>query len=310
MTQQKLIIDTDPGVDDAMAILYACLDPRIDLVGLTSIFGNVTIDTATRNALRLVEMAKVQIPVARGAERPLVQPLKPPATHVHGEEGFGDVPAVQPTARAIAEPAHEFICRMVNDHPGEITLCPIGPLTNIALALDHEPSIADKVKGITVMGGSLDEGGNITEFAEANIWQDPHAADKVFAASWPVTMIGLDVTHKIVCTQDDFAGCARAARELGGFLNEAVKFYIDFHRAGERNPVDGCHMHDPSAIISVVEPQLFAIDEIPLRVMLNGEKLGETVRNTGNERSPIQVATKVDVNRVRDQFLTVISSGF
>ncbi|MEM7291123.1 MAG: nucleoside hydrolase [Pseudomonadota bacterium] len=309
MKQHKLIIDTDPGVDDAMAILYAILDPEINLVGLTSIFGNVTIDVATRNTLRLVEMAGVSVPVARGADRPLIQPLKQPATEVHGEEGFGDVPAEQPLQSPIGEPAHEFICRMIHENPGEIILCPVGPLTNIALALDHDPTIAQKVKSITVMGGSVEEGGNVTEFAEANIWQDPHAADKVFAAPWPVTLIGLDVTHQIVCTQEDFAGIAEISPKLGGFLDQAVRFYINFHQKDKRNPVDGCHMHDPSAVISIVDPGLFSIDEKPLCVILEGEKLGQTIPDESGTRQPVKVAMQVDGNGVRDRFSMVIGSG-
>ena len=170
MTQKtKVIIDTDPGVDDAMAIVYACLDPRIELLGLTSIFGNVTTEIATRNALTLLELAKHEAPVAGGASKPIAQPLQEPAGEVHGREGFGDVTPMQPTRDAVSESAHEFICRMVNEHPGEIVLCPVGPLTNIALALEYDPSIVSKVKCVTVMGGSLDEGGNVTSFAEANI---------------------------------------------------------------------------------------------------------------------------------------------
>ncbi|MEO0922813.1 MAG: nucleoside hydrolase [Pseudomonadota bacterium] len=307
---QKIIIDTDPGIDDAMAILYAFLDPEIDLIGLTSIFGNVTIDTATRNALRLVEMAKSDIPVARGAEKPLVQPLKLPATYVHGESGFGDVPAATPSLKAVSEPAHEFICRMAHAYPGEIILCPIGPLTNIALALDHDPSVAEKIKSVTVMGSSLHEGGNVTPYAEANIWQDPHAADAVLSASWPVTLIGLDVTHRIVCDEDDFNELAQKAPTLGGFLQEAVQFYMDFHRRDERNPVDGCHMHDPSAVLSVIHRDLFSFDETPVRVILDGERLGETVADSDIARAPVTFASKIDSEGVKRRFMDTISCGF
>ncbi|MEO0328380.1 MAG: nucleoside hydrolase [Pseudomonadota bacterium] len=309
MNQQKVIIDTDPGVDDAMAIIYAILEPAIKLVGLTSIYGNVTIEIATRNTLRLAEMADYEIPVAAGAAKPLVQELKPPSTYVHGAEGFGDIPAVAPKQQPVDEPAHEFICRMANTYPGELVLCPVGPLTNLALALDHDLSIVDKVKSVTVMGGSLEEGGNVTEFAEANIWQDPHAAERVFSADWPITMIGLDVTHKIVCIQEEFSKLASAAPKFGGFLNEAVPFYMDFHRKDKRNPVDGCHMHDPTAVISIVNPGFFTIDVTPVSVILKGEELGQTVRDTNKASPLVRVAMQVDAEAVRDKFMQIIASG-
>jgi len=205
-----------------MAVLFACLCPDIELVGLTSIFGNVTTDIATRNAKALVEMARLDVPVARGADAPVQQAARPVAWEVHGREGFGDVAPIMPAGQHVVETAAEFICRAVSENPGEIVLCPVGPLTNLARALELDPSIAGKVKSVTVMGGSLDAGGNVTPSSEANIWQDPHAADVVFAAGWDVTMVGLDVTHQVKCTPQHFAGLVRPAPVLGGFLNQAV----------------------------------------------------------------------------------------
>ena len=308
MTREKIIIDTDPGVDDAMAILYACLDPKIELMGLTSIFGNVTTDIATRNALVLAEMAGKDVPVARGADKPIEQDAKPVAWEVHGHEGFGDVPPISPSSSPVSETAVEFICRMVSENPGEIVLCPVGPLTNIALALKKDPGIVDKVKSITVMGGSLDEGGNVTSFAEANIWQDPHAAEAVFAADWEVTMVGLDVTHQVVCTPEDFASLAKQAPKLGGFLNDAAQFYFQFHR--KENGIYGCHMHDPTAVISIVRPDLFSIDETPLGVILSGEQVGQTVRLEEKRRPLVKACMGIDSDAIKKLFLETIKSGF
>ncbi|MEL7430625.1 MAG: nucleoside hydrolase [Pseudomonadota bacterium] len=304
MTREKIIIDTDPGVDDAMAILYAFCQSEIDLVGLTTIFGNVTTDVATRNALALVEMCGKEIPVARGADKPIGGPSKEVAWEVHGHDGFGDVPAMSPKSGPVDMPAHEFLCEMVNRFPGEITLCPVGPLTNLALALEHDPAIVSKVKGVTVMGGSLDEGGNVTPHAEANIWQDPEAADKVFAASWPVTMIGLDVTHRVVCTPADFATLAEKSPKLGGFLNDAAQFYFEFHRRVDG--LEGCHMHDPTAVISIIRPQWFSIDPTPLGVILDGEKVGTTIRHSGNSRPAVNVALGIQSEEVKSHFLASI----
>lgn len=308
MRQHKVIIDTDPGVDDAMAILYACLDPSIELLGLTTIFGNVTTDIATRNSLALLELAGQDLPVARGAEKPIVQEAKPVAWEVHGKEGFGDVPPMLPGSKPVDESAAEFICRLVNENPGEITLCPVGPLTNIALALELDPGIANKVKSVTVMGGSMDEGGNVTSHAEANIWQDPHAADMVFAAGWEVIMVGLDVTHQVICTPKDFASMVEPAPKLGGFLNDAAQFYFQFHR--DENGFDGCHMHDPTAVISIVRPDLFSIDETPVSVILEGDEIGRTIRANKTERSAVKVCFGIEVEAVRNLFLETVKNGY
>lgn len=304
MNREKIIIDTDPGVDDAMAILYAVCQPEIDLVGLTTIFGNVTTDVATRNALALMEMCGLDIPVARGADKPVKTAPKEVAWEVHGHEGFGDVPPMSPKTKPLDMPAHEFLCDRVNRSPGEITLCPVGPLTNLALALDHDPSIVEKVKGVTVMGGSLDEGGNVTPHAEANIWQDPEAAQKVFAAPWPVTLIGLDVTHRVVCSPSDFATLAKKSPKLGGFLNEAAQFYFQFHR--KVDGLEGCHMHDPTAVISIIRPDWFSIDASPLDVILQGEKVGATIRSKDGSLPPVKVAMGIQSETVKNHFLETI----
>ena len=145
-----------------MAIFYAAAAPDIELLGLTTVFGNVTTAIATRNALRLLEAAGLDLPVAHGAEAPLVLPPFTPSTQVHGNEGFGDIPAAMPTGQPIEEDAADFLCRMAREHKGELVLCPIGPLTNIALALQRDPEFAKNVARIVIMGGSLNEGGNIT----------------------------------------------------------------------------------------------------------------------------------------------------
>ena len=214
---RKLIIDTDPGIDDAMAIVFACLHGEIDVIGLTTVFGNVSTEIATRNACALVELVDADVPVARGSDVPLVQPLRPSAWQIHGREGFGDVRLPDPARKTLVhDTAAEFICRKVHESPGEIDICAVGPLTNLALALRADPSITEVVKSVVVMGGSLDSGGNATRVAEANIWQDPHAANVVFSAPWDVTIVGLDVTHEVVCSPEDFSTLANKAPMLGG----------------------------------------------------------------------------------------------
>lgn len=301
----RLIIDTDPGVDDAMAILYAAAHPGLELIGLTSVFGNVPVTTATRNALWLAELAGLDIPVAEGAATPLVQPLRPHPDFVHGIEGFGHLPPVRPKGRPDPRPAAQFLCETVAAHPGEVTLCAIGPLTNLAAALDLDPEITRHVRRVVVMGGALEVPGNVNEHAEANIWNDPHAAARVFAADWPVTLVGLDITEVVNCGPADFATAASEAPAIGGFLNDAVQFYFDFHR--QRHDLDGCHMHDPTAVISITDPGLFEYREAPVQVTLEGEAAGRT--RFGDDGPAVQVAMRAEAPSVLAQFLGIIGGA-
>jgi inosine-uridine nucleoside N-ribohydrolase len=303
----KILIDTDPGIDDAMAIFYAALHPDIEIVGMTSIFGNVTTNIAVRNAIVLAEKVGQPIPVAKGADKPLVMEPNDVSDYVHGVEGFGTMAAQPIKSKPLNEPAHEFICRMINENPGEIILCPIGPLTNIALALEHDPTIVTKAKAVYIMGGGLNKG-NVTEFAEANIWNDPHAADAVFEANWIVTMVGLDVTTRVQCVPTDFVKLAASAPEIGGFLNEAVQFYMDFYAThyGKR----GCDMHDPTAIIAITDPQYFTIENHALEVIVDGARVGQTLRSTDPSRPKHKVPMVVDAQGVKQRFLSIIETGF
>ena len=301
---KKILIDTDPGIDDAMAIQMAFAHPALEVVGLTSIFGNVHVEVATRNALRLVELACADCPVATGTDVPLVQPLNPPGYYVHGPAGFGDIPAEEPKGRPDPRDAAHFIVDMVNAHPGELWLCPIGPLTNLALALRLEPGIADKVAGVVVMGGAVERPGNVTPFAEANIWHDPHAAAEVLTAGWPVTLVGLDVTEKCTANAAHFSALAEASPIIGGFLDRAVQFYFDWHKQKEIVP-DGCYLHDPTAVLAVAEPGLMEVREVPVRVVTEGEEIGRTIADTSVGTRPVKVCVGVDHLGVRERFLGV-----
>ena len=305
---KKILIDTDPGIDDAMAIQMAFAHPDLEVVGLTTIFGNVHVEVATRNALRLVEMAGIDCPVAEGAEKPLAMPLKPPAYFVHGGEGFGDVPKSRPKGQPDMRTAARFIVNTINEHPGEIELCPVGPLTNIALALRLDPSITEKVAHVTIMGGAVEKRGNVTRWAEANIWNDPHAAAEVLAADWPMTLIGLDVTEQSTCTPADFEALAAASPDIGGFLNDAVQFYFDWHKTKEEMP-DGCYLHDPSAVLAVADPSLFGGPQCPVRVETEGPKFGRTVMDAQASSRAVRACTEVDHAAVRERFLSITATA-
>ncbi|MGB7318305.1 MAG: nucleoside hydrolase [Planktotalea sp.] len=301
----KLIIDTDPGIDDAMAIFYAAAAADIDLLGLTTIFGNVTVSQATRNALRLLEWAGLHdVPVAQGAAKPRALPPFAPSHNVHGSEGFGDMPAETPKGKAIAESAAEFLTRMAREHRGELVLCPIGPLTNIADALDLDPEFATNVARIVLMGGSLEEGGNITPHAEANIYHDPHAAERVFASGARIEMVGLDVTHRILCTAQDFNTMEAAAPRLGGMINKMSRFYLHFYTTVGKH--DGCSLHDPAAVIACTHPELFTPRAVPITVACEGETSGATLIATdGRATSQVFVATRADA--VKQQYMDVMA---
>jgi len=300
-----IIIDTDPGIDDAMAILYALADPAVDLIGLTTIFGNVPEATATRNTLALLELAGADIPVAAGAAMPLVQTPHPHPDFVHGVEGFGDALLDPPMRRPDARPAYQFIIDAVTDRPGEITLVPVGPLTNLALALQAAPEIAQQVARVVIMGGAVRHKGNVNAYAEANIWQDPHAAAAVFAAEWPMTLVGLDVTERVICTAADLAPMMETSPRCGAFLTKAAEFYFGFHR--ETEGIDGCHLHDPSAIIAALDPAPFEQISAPLSVTLEGAEAGMTREATRGP--PIDLCLGVDAERVLGRFRRQLASG-
>ncbi len=274
--KKKIIIDTDPGIDDALAILFAIHHPGIELLGLTSVFGNVSVELATENALRLVELAGVDIPVCKGAAAPLLNKPKPYPDFVHGKNGFGGIELPVPLRQEQTVTAAQFIADKVREAPDEVYLVPIGPLSNIALAIELAPDIVDKVAGVVLMGGAAFVPGNVNPAAEANIWNDPHAAEIVFAAGWPVTMVGLDVTQKTTLDQDFFDNVQAASPKQGGFLNQIHQFYLDFYFSrygGERT----CAAHDALAVVAVVEERMLTLQSGAIAVSCEGIATGQTL---------------------------------
>lgn len=271
---RKLIIDTDPGIDDAMAILFALHAPELEVVGLTTIFGNVYTETATANALRLVELAgKAHVPVAQGAARPLYVALEGVADFVHGANGLGDIMYDLPAGQADGRTAAQFIVETVMASPGEVTLVPIGPLTNVALALALEPRIVQQVAEVIVMGGAATVNGNVNPAAEANFWNDPHAADRVFTAGWPITMVGLDVTERVVMDEAYFQSLRTS--HMGAYIYEISRFYLDFY--ARFHGMRACHTHDPSAIAYAIDPTLFTARVGAVRVVAEGLARGQSI---------------------------------
>jgi purine nucleosidase len=227
----RMILDVDTGIDDAMAILYALRRPGIRLEALTTTFGNTDIDTATKNTLRILELAgRDEIPVARGPGRSLLKPFVKGADHVHGANGLGDVALPEPTGRAVAESAPDLIIRMARENPGEITLCPVGPVTNVALALAKAPEIATLLKRIVVMGSTIFHPGIQgipSPMADANFWNDPEAAQIVLRSGANLTLVGMDVTMKVLLTAPMRREIAGKGGAVGTKMMEIAQFYVD-----------------------------------------------------------------------------------
>jgi purine nucleosidase len=254
--KKKIIIDTDPGQDDAVAILLALASPELELLGLTTVAGNVPLALTSRNARIVCELAgRRDIPVYAGADRPLLKALVT-AEFVHGKTGL-DGPSLPEPTMALAEGhAVDFLIDTLMREPaGTVTLCPLGPLTNIALALAREPRIAARIERIVLMGGGGFEGGNITPAAEFNLYVDPHAADLVFRAGVPITMAPLDVTHQALTTRARVA----AIRALGTPLAEAVAQWLEFFERFDEQKYgqEGGPLHDPCVIAWLLRPELF-----------------------------------------------------
>lgn len=272
----RVIIDTDPGTDDAMAIILALNSPEIKVEALTVVPGNVDGKQGLENALKIVSLARrCDLTVAGGAQHPLNQKLIT-AQYWHGKNGLADVEL--PPANCKADPRFgpDLIIEMVHKYPHQITLIPIGPLTNIALAVSKDPSIAGLVKNIVIMGGSIG-GGNVNGAAEANIYNDPEAAQIVFNAGWMVTMVGSDVGERTLITRKYLAELQSSHGPQNDFIAKIADFYLT---RSEKSGYSGAAMYDPLAVAIAFDPTLGTLKEMHVDVETRGEfTRGETVAN-------------------------------
>ena len=316
---RKVIFDTDPGIDDAMALLFLHYLPGIELLGVTSTFGNHVVDVTTRNALYLVERFKIDVPVARGVGIPLMGDYGPPPVYVHGNNGLGDVPVPDQVAtRPDPRPAHKFIIDTVRAHPGEVTLLAVGSMTNLALALREDPDIAGLVKEVIIMGGAFGyfgNLGNVTPASEANIHDDPTAADEVFGANWHVTAVGLDVTHRVEMPQDYLRALSQEAGEVGKFIWDITRFYEDFYR---KSGMPNIFCHDASAVAYLADPSLFKTRAGAVRVVTEGLANGQTIQKPDSRKFPPgawdgrpsqSICIDVDAEKLRQLYRRTIIAG-
>jgi purine nucleosidase len=280
---RPLLIDTDPGVDDALALALAVRSPELELVGVTTVFGNATIETTTRNALALMHLFdRVDVPVATGAAAPLQHPYAGPVPQVHGHDGMGDSDVLTTSNGNVVAgiTAAELMVHSARQRPGELTILALGPLTNLALALELDPSIATLIREVVVMGGNALCPGNATPAAEANMLGDPEAADQVLGAAWPVTMVGLDVTHAVNLKGTDIDRLAASVGAVSALVSQAIPHYRAFFE--QTNKIDGIYLHDPTAVAFLLWPEFFETTGWPIRVETKGFSRGKTWPSLGD----------------------------
>ena len=272
----RVIIDTDPGIDDAIAILLALNSPELKVEALTVVPGNVDGNQGLENALKIVSLAgRCDVAVAGGAQHPLNQKLIT-AQFWHGKNGLAGVELPLSKCKPDARFGPDLIIEMVHKYPHELTLIPVGPLTNIALAVSKDPSIAYLVRDIVIMGGSI-SGGNVNGAAEANIYNDPEAAQIVFSAGWMVTMVGSDVGERTLMTRKHLAELQANHGPQSDFVSKLANFYLT---RSEKSGYSGAAMYDPLAVGTVVDPTLVTLKDMHVDVETKGEfTRGETVAN-------------------------------
>jgi len=293
----KVLLDCDPGHDDAIALLLALASPEVELLGVTTVAGNQTLDKTTANAIRVLELAgRAEVPVAAGAERPLVRE-RSVAANVHGETGLDGPDLPPPQGAPVEAHAVDFLAERL----AGATLVATGPLTNVALLLARHPD--EKPERLVLMGGAIAEG-NVTPAAEFNIWADPEAATRVFASGLDVTMVGLDVTHRALVTTAHKEQL-RAAGRVGRFVAELLDFYGVFHR--KVYGFDGSPVHDAVAVAQVIRPDLLELERLNVRVdceseLCRGRTVVDVWRRTGLEPNA-NVAVGIDSQAFLDLLL-------
>jgi len=308
----RVVIDCDTGVDDAMAVLYGLLSPTVDVVGLSCVWGNTSVENATANTLRLLEIVdRPTVPVAMGASRPLIGPEPKFAGGVHGLDGQGNTNLPPPRLSPSRETAAELIVRLGRERPGELILVPTGPLTNVGIALAMEPGLARLYREVVLMGGAFLTPGNTNRVGEANIWHDPEAAQMVFEAGWPITAVGLDVTHKTMLSGENLERLRESGTPAGVHLHAVTQFYLERYaaRRGRRE----CAMHDALAL-GIAEDRTLMTRAPTARVdveLTGTHTRGMTVADlrpwAPREGANAVIPLDVDAPRFIDRWMSVIS---
>ncbi|TCO75462.1 nucleoside hydrolase [Chromatocurvus halotolerans] len=316
--RKRVIFDTDIGIDDAMALLFLHYSPDVELVAITSVAGNASIDDTTRNALHVKERFGIAAPVHRGAARasgPALGEGYP--DFVHGRNGLGDLAFDEPALREDPLPAAEAIVALAMAHPGELSLVAVGRLTNIAAALALCPRLPQLLREVVVMGGVFGvdgQGGNVSPVAEANIAGDPAAADAVFVSGMPLTLVGLDVTAKTRMDESFIRQLRERAGDAGEFIYRTTRLYFDFYEQSDGSR--DCPIHDSSAVACLLAPSLYRTRSRVVRVAIGGIAIGQTVAgepgadyvsDAWREAPPLQICVDVDADAVRQLYLETLA---
>ena len=302
---EKIIYDTDPGIDDALGLLLLAASPEIDLLAITVTHGNTSQEKCLNNALKLVELTGItKVPVARGAEEPLVKELSV-AEETHGEGGLGYAILPKSAISPCSELAHDLIIRVVRENPGEVTLLCVGPMTNIALAFLKAPEIVSKVRRIVSMGGAIHYPGNVTPQAEYNVFCDPEAFEIVLKSGIDFTLVPLDVTYQCIFTTDHLEKITEARSEIRSFIFDSTRFYMEFHE--DYQGIKGCAINDPLAAAILLDPTLVKNRDYYLTIELTSptSKAKTIADHYGLLKSApnAKVSMEVDVERFMELFI-------
>lgn len=310
MQPKRVILDTDPGIDDALAILLALASPEVQLEAVTVVSGNSPLAQCVTNALSVLELAGAShIPVAAGVTVPLVQPLLT-APETHGNTGLGYAQLPPPSHDPVAQHAVDLLIERIMGAPGEITLVAVAPLTNIALAIRREPRIVQAVREVIIMGGALRHQGNTTPLAEFNTYVDPHAAHIVYHSGMPITLAPLDVTYQCILMQTDVDRLLQSSSPITRFIADSTRFYMEFH--DEYQSINGCVINDPLALAMAFAPDLVETQALYVTVDLHSELgLGNTIAdfyNAWHKPPNMQAALVVQARRFIDLFVERMES--
>ena len=309
----KLILDLDTGVDDALAIAYALGSPEVELIGITGTYGNVLLEQGVRNALAITDLlghpeVKVYKGIPHSSTTDGFEVLEI-SKFIHGQNGIGDVDIPDSAREAETEPAVDFIIDAVKTYGKDLVYVPTGPMTNIAAAIRKAPEIKDEIGKIVLMGGALTVCGNVNACVEANISQDPDAADYLFRSGAPATMIGLDVTLQTLLTYKETQQWRDLGTKAGAFLADMTDFYIKAYETTSPH-LGGCGLHDPLAVGVAVDQTLVTTLPINMQVDVEGPTRGRTIGDNTRLNDPVktmQAAVGVDVPRFLDEFMTRIT---
>lgn len=305
---KPIILDVDTGIDDALAIAYAVRSPELDMLGVTTCFGNVTVAEATRNTLAVLEFLGSEVPVIAGADKPLFRHRdKEKESFIHGEDGLGNALKKMPKRSASPGYGPHFMIEQARSNPNKVTIITVGAMTNLALAIMQDPEIVHLVDNVIVMGGAVKRWGNVTQVAEANILADPEAAEYVFRSGIPITLVGLDVTMQTLLPYEKLQLWRDKNTELGRFFADMTEYYINAY--SQLYPgVGGCGLHDPLAVGVAVDPSFVQTVPMHVQVDLHGElSLARTVADLRPKPANppnMNVCMEVDANRFLEHFLS------